>query len=58
MQGVLLDEEDRMLLKGTRNGSSSMKFLYETLDPRSAVPFLDSIIHSSCVHTEVDFFPL
>lgn len=47
VEELLPDEEDRIFLKGTGDGTSSIKFLYKALDPRSAVLFLNRIIQSS-----------
>ena len=45
-----------MVWKETKNENFSVKSLYNTLDPSSAVPFPWSIIWSPCVPTKVSFF--
>lgn len=47
VQELLPDEGDRIFLKGTGDGSSSIKFLYKALDTRSALLFLNRIVQSS-----------
>ena len=56
-KGLISDLEDRVLWKKTKDGKFSVKSLYSALELRYAVPFLRSIIWSSCVPTKVGFFP-
>ena len=48
--------EDRVVWNASKNGSFSVKSLYNTLDSGGAVPFPWRIIWSPCVPTKVGFF--
>ncbi|RVW30368.1 hypothetical protein CK203_097914 [Vitis vinifera] len=50
--------EDRVVWNASKNGSFSVKSLYNTLDSGGAVPFPWRIIWSPCVPTKVGFFCL
>ena len=53
---LVFDLEDTVLWKETKNENFSVKSLYSTLEPRSAVLFLWNIMLSPCVPTKVGFF--
>ena len=50
--------EDSVVWNASKNGSFSVKSLYNTLDSGGAVPFPWRIIWSPCVPTKVGFFCL
>ena len=53
---VIVDLEDKVLWKETKDGKFSVKSLYGALELRIAVLFPRSIIWSPCVPTKVGFF--
>ena len=55
---IVINMEDRVLWKETKDGKFFVKSLYSALEPRSAVSFPKSIIWTPCVPTKVGFFCL
>ena len=55
---LVIDLEDRVLWKETKDKNFSIKSLYSALEPRIAVPFSWNIIWSPCVPTKMGFFCL
>ena len=53
---VFPSNEDKLLLKETKDGCFSVKVLYKALDWSSAVLFLVHSIWNSCVSSKVSFF--
>ena len=53
---LVIDLEDRVLWKETKDGKFYVKSLYSALETRSAVSILKNIIWSPCVPTKVGFF--
>ena len=55
---IVINMEDRVLWKETKDEKFFVKSLYSALEPRSAVSFPNSIIWTPCVPTKVAFFCL
>ena len=53
---LVIDLEDRVLWKETKDRKFYVKSLYSALETRSAVSILKNIIWSPCVPTKVGFF--
>ena len=55
---LVIDMEDRVIRKETKDGKFFVKSLYSALELRSAILFPMSVIWSPCVPTKVGFFCL